>query len=169
MWQCRLVCTADWRANDVLAMSPFFMMSLNETSPLARHLDRWMEALANVSPRLVCVPVCDYGHWRLVIIDIKQAAIEVYNSLGNAPEAMKLGSLICGWADVQYPSVNFTVRHVTEGDRHQRNGHDCGAFVLVYAFLHAAGFSPEEIASRPLPAAFVSQFRDQLHAAASTL
>ena len=85
---------------------------------------------------LILYPICDGGHWRLLVVKPKSRAIEYFDSLGfsgdkyiNAFKDYIKKELGDAWLEDEW-----TVAELQRSSR-QLNGSDCGVFTLLNALV----------------------------------
>ncbi len=85
---------------------------------------------------LILYPICDGGHWRLLVVKPKERAIEYFDSLGfggdkyvHAFKEYIKKELGDAWIEEEW-----TVAEIQRSSR-QLNGSDCGVFTLLNALV----------------------------------
>ena len=122
-----------------------FFFSLLEESGYAR-VRNWTKKVDLFDKDLVLLPVHLGNHWALAVLNVRDRAIEYYDSLGGRnPDAI---NLLQGYLQEEYKDKKGGDLQgldawmiLTPGTTvpQQTNGNDCGVFVCRYAYCRAAG------------------------------
>ena len=114
----------------------------------------------------IYIPRCSNQHWILVYVDVIKGTINIYDPLKERGSLSHIkdfrqrlsmladqyedsdylyGNLYLKYMRMAFPTVTWKLREVNNAFGMQRNGWDCGVYVLMYTVLLHLGFSHLEI------------------------
>jgi sentrin-specific protease 1 len=105
---------------------------------------RWTRNTKIFIKRLILVPIHTTAHWTLVIVDNQDKSVTYYDGLGGRNESCVRS--ILDYLTMEGQAKNVPAKTATDytadyanGIPRQKNGHDCGVFLLVYALCVVRG------------------------------
>lgn len=140
---CKLLIARNMDSKCVI-LNSFFFTKLRDNSmdqPL-KHIDKDNKGIDSLD--LIVFPLHEKYHWCLVVIYIKKKEIIFYDSflIFDSNRLKKCFSLLTNFFSLKY-GENFIAHewtiHYAEDIPEQKNGYDCGVFMLQFAKYLTAG------------------------------